>query len=1196
MPVKEQNIKLVQSRVMLDVPEGGGQPSATVIEDGASNAIFDDISELARAGGNVSLRKVHVVVQTDDTSGFYGSNVIIAKPPEDPRVSVTLFTTGQTFDNRTQVQSRVEAYLNKGPLWPGYLYENHIQGQRTVQIFQRPENEVPSVGHTLVLIQDENKTTQKEQYIRAVKVSSVIRTFTESTQSGDVTYKAAIVTIELSDPLRYDFKGSPASRLFKVAPDGSIVRDTVVADAGSYVGVIGLAQQAHIGDYTIQAKGIFTQLVPNAQTESPIPLVKPYPAGSVYVAGTGKITYTTSQNWNTSTNLVLPSGCYPKSLRISTGGTVITDNAGVLYVGAAQVGTIDYDNGILTVNSGNYSDSKTIEYVPAAPSLKHPVSHEIPVTQESRSLSYVGALEPIPVPRSLTVSYKAQGKWYVLREDGGGTISGIDKSFGVGTYNPDTGSYVLTLGALPDVGSSIVLSWGAPTNETKWPVTTLPINQKITISPPNNDAIIPGQLSITWSDGTNNKTATADVYGNLSGDATGTVKYSSNEITFQPNLLPPVGTLLHVNYYHGAKSSDSWWMPSRNSSGQLVVNASKLPILPGSFELTWHTLIDTTVLGLYNTDQLAQMGIEPQRFDPTHYAKDDGNGNIILNGNNIGTINYTTGVVTWNPDVIVKIPQPVYRSVRIPGYNLFRLVLDGINYVNAPSMFPLNDPDYNGYLGTVTANYISQSSNNNQTDDVLFQPGVQLIAGVSAQLIPGAQVLLNGTNLPWGDSGVGVLRERTPSGWVNRGNIDYINGKVELTSWIAGQPSTVTRLSCVSTVGKEISNTFVFRTAASPLRPGSLTLQFATSNGVSTVTANLDGTISGEGIFGSVDYENGLVRVYFGEIVPIAGNENEPWFIPGINWNGYTFKPLAVAVDTLRYTAVAYSYLPLDANILGLDPVRLPSDGRVPMFRNGGFVVVGNTKTYNAGNVTPNQTVNVGRTRLSRVRVIGGDGKTITSGYTTDLDAGTVTFTNTAGYVMPITIEHRVEDMAQVSDVQINGSLTFTRPVTHDYPIQGSYVSSALIAGDLRARVSLIFDQSTWTGVWADNVTGSEATATFNYGVFPITVTNAGAITERWMIQFTNSTAFTVSGEHVGTIATGNTSTDCSPINPVTGVPYFTIPALGWGSGWSAGNVLRFNTIGAQFPVWVARTVQQGPETITDDSFTILVRGDVDKS
>jgi len=81
----------------------------------------------------------------------------------------------------------------------------------------------------------------------------------------------------------------------------------------------------------------------------------------------------------------------------------------------------------------------------------------------------------------------------------------------------------------------------------------------------------------------------------------------------------------------------------------------------------------------------------------------------------------------------------------------------------------------------------------------------------------------------------------------------------------------------------------------------------------------------------------------------------------------------------------------------------------------------------------------------------------------------------------------------------------------------------------------------------------------------------------------------------VGVIATGTTTTVCAPINPASGTPYFTIPAAGWGLGWSTGNVFRFNTVGAYFPVWVVRTIQQGPETVTQDSFTLLIRGDVDR-
>ena len=142
--------------------------------------------------------------------------------------------------------------------------------------------------------------------------------------------------------------------------------------------------------------------------------------------------------------------------------------------------------------------------------------------------------------------------------------------------------------------------------------------------------------------------------------------------------------------------------------------------------------------------------------------------------------------------------------------------------------------------------------------------------------------------------------------------------------------------------------------------------------------------------------------------------------------DGKIFRPEPVAASSLRYSAVAYSYLPLDADLLGIDPVRLPSDGRVPIFRPGGFAVVGHTGRITTS-VSNGQTIDCARVRLSRVRVVGHDGVVIHTGYITDLEAGTVTFTNVTGYSQPVTIEHRIEDMAVVRDVQINGEISFTR-------------------------------------------------------------------------------------------------------------------------------------------------------------------------
>ena len=133
----------------------------------------------------------------------------------------------------------------------------------------------------------------------------------------------------------------------------------------------------------------------------------------------------------------------------------------------------------------------------------------------------------------------------------------------------------------------------------------------------------------------------------------------------------------------------------------------------------------------------------------------------------------------------------------------------------------------------------------------------------------------------------------------------------------------------------------MFRTGAAPLRPGSLSIQYARAvGGTQNVTAGIDGKIEATDISGSVDYETGLVRVRFGTMVTAAGNESQPWYAADrVGTDGKIFRPEPVAASSVRYSAVAYSYLPLDADLLGIDPVRLPSDGRVPIFRPGGFAV-----------------------------------------------------------------------------------------------------------------------------------------------------------------------------------------------------------------------------------------------------------------
>lgn len=1192
MPIQTGDVKLLKSAVMADVPEGGGAPTGTVIADGVSNAIFPDISELDRAGGRVSMRKTFVGVQTDDTATYFGANVIVADPPEDPRVSVTLFSTESTFDTRTQAASRVESYLNRGAEWGGFLYENHIAGQRVIQLFQRPTAELPVVGQTLVLVQNEGASNEVIQYIRATDVTSTTRKFYDAVSQQD--YDANVVTIELSDALRTDFTGSPAARTFARTGASAKVRDTTVADAGTYVGVVPLAEAAGISDFTVRAESVFSQLVPSAQIETPISDVRSNGISTALVPTGGPVTVSMTLTFATTQNLFVGGPIYPGSLSVARNGITLTDQGGRLMNSGVEVGTVDYDNGILTLASnvfGTGGGTHTVTFTPASVPELISDQRAILVTAENRSLSHAFTLDDLPLRRSLSISYLAQGRWYVLRDDGSGVLKGNESAYGVGTINYTTGSVVVTLGALPDVGSAIVIqsfsdaTTVAPNNTilTHGSKVFAPINTSGQVSEERGAKPIEiGALVVAWTLGGVNKSALDDGFGNLTGDATGTVDYSAGVVRISPTILPPAGTTFLLDY----DASDRLTQSVPPTGGSLPPN-----ITPGSVSLFADIKIFYYHSGSYQlafatrTEDLVVIsddGAGGLRF------KDPGNGALVP----CGTINYSTGAISIVQDNILGDDADASGPIA-SGIGLDRryssLTWNNLGSARTRHLQVQGDLFLVYFSGGVASPNSVSVAVSNYFVRTLMVPNYTL---------RNASFTLGGTRyLQLTDNTLVHTPSPTAGGGTPAGSVLAAGGVVNLSYWPASASPIISDwrgLIAPPTVGVQAPFTApsaIFRTAAAPIRPASLSVLGTMQDGTTfNVTAGSDGKINGTRVKGRVDYEYGLVELYF---VNPAGDVAFNTDLTHLGIAGLTTIPAdLVMLNSVRYNAVSYSYLPLDADLLGIDPVRLPSDGRVPIFRAGGFAVVGHTGEITA-TVANAQTIDCARVRLSRVRVIGNDGVVINTGYTADLEAGTVTFTDVTGYSQPVTVQHRVEDMAVVREVSISGDISFTRALTHTYPL-GSFVSSALIAGDLFARTSLIFDQATWDNSWKDAVVGSAATATFNSAQYPIAVTNRGAITERWIVRFTGSTAFEVIGENVGVIATGNTAVQCAPMNPATGVPYFTIDPLGWGAGWAAGNILRFNTIGAEFPVWVVRTVQQGPETVPDDQFTLLIRGDID--
>lgn len=304
-----------------------------------------------------------------------------------------------------------------------------------------------------------------------------------------------------------------------------------------------------------------------------------------------------------------------------------------------------------------------------------------------------------------------------------------------------------------------------------------------------------------------------------------------------------------------------------------------------------------------------------------------------------------------------------------------------------------------------------------------------------------------------------------------------------------------------------------------------------------------------------------------------------------------------VAQDTVRYNAVAQVYLPLDSSVIGIDATRLPADGKVPVLHVGDMVVISNHLKHDLGSAhQAGQTVSLPRQNLDRLCITDNQGTHLNAElYDYDLAKGTVTWQTSldlSAYQLPLAAVCIWEEENRLMGVDINGSLKLQFPISRDYPVDNTHISSAILLGDMNVRASEPFSQAAWTQVWQDTRIGAPILARLNVADYPMTLTSDGAVSERWLLKFNNTTQFELYGERLGLIAEGDIYNDFAPVNPVTKKPYFTLPRAAMTGGFAAQNCVRFNTYGTPRGVWVIRSVQPSAKRQSQkDGFMLCLRG-----
>jgi len=231
-------------------------------------------------------------------------------------------------------------------------------------------------------------------------------------------------------------------------------------------------------------------------------------------------------------------------------------------------------------------------------------------------------------------------------------LRGASASFGSGRINYETGSWLLTTGALPDVDTPILLLWGTPI------VTFVRSNLSVDKAAFEFDlgqvGIAPG-VTVTWLLEGVSKTAISNAQGKFTGDATGEINYALGTGKIIPNKLPQKNTQFSVIYNFGDQltQTKSAVAPDLNQKLSFTIGTGAA-IQPNSVELRI-PVIDQ----LENTTGTAIVVDVPINNTV---------GNLVAkNGDIQGTINYTTGAVEVIPMLIVKEFKQIYTPTTMYG-------------------------------------------------------------------------------------------------------------------------------------------------------------------------------------------------------------------------------------------------------------------------------------------------------------------------------------------------------------------------------------------------------------------------------------------------------------------------------------------------------------------------------------------------
>ncbi|PWV65996.1 hypothetical protein [Plasticicumulans acidivorans] len=1171
MPITDDSITYYASQRMTDYDDGGGLPSPTVIVFGAENGIWPDLAELDFTGV-VNVRSIFAIAATADDSEWYRAYSFIAQPPISDDVSIALLPPGAWDDTRVDVVGRSTNELLAASYFPGFLMPGAGVGSRQIQIWQQPGNEAPVPGDVLVL-----QSASAEQYVRVAAVESAMRTRVDD--KGE--YARTVLTVTLSDDsaLESSFTGTDIARADpQVASLASVVRVTLATGAARLWGIAATTAPIALGSPTVQVERIRQPLVPSATTETAIASLQAGASRAQLVQAGGVLRLASGV---TGSVIYLARAITPGTVTISGTATLVDLGDGTA-AGSGLTATIDYASGTIRTSIGG---TWHVDAAPAARVVGVVDTAETAVTTGNRGYTYAYTAEPPPAPGTVSVSYLSDGTWLTLADDGAGTLSGAG---GAGSVSYVDGDILPSLAALPDLGSSIVYQYAVAAEYTRRDGGSVILDARHRVELPAG--LQPGSVSASWTSAGVARTLVVGSDGVISGHASGSLVHGTGIADVVYAYLPDPGSMVHWLVERRAVSTGTLAATHINATScSCTLPAPAVPIRPGGLRVTLRAVRLDANPSTTGTNDVVDL--QPSFWIEDAALIDDGAGRLLWGGVDVGSVDYATG------DIVISLSSSTARESWLTYYSDARgkELQTRISVGTLPSIDAAPVVDY---WSTIDASA--------DADELYAEAGPLRVAlPVGGEEIVSGSLSLNLSGDRYWESGGVVYRALVPTSGAATavGVLDAAAGVVTITVTPGTPVSSATLEALLTRSAVRPTTELVGYVPSRPLK-GGVTQIHATATDGTAISATDDGSgVLATGLLrGTIDVDSGLYRLRFGDWLAVASltpdDLTAAWYSADLIVGDQIWRPRAVLPETVRLTTVAVSSVPLSSDQVGMPSTRLPIDGQLPIFRAGDAVLVHYTHETTGGMPAAGTVINLGYDRLQRVRVLDAAGQRVSSTlYTVDLDAGLLTWVtplDLTGHSAPYSYQARIADVIRCRRVDVDGTLTLMRAVSHDYPA-GSFVSTLQEHGTLQPRTSYLHAQQTWTGVWSDEVIGAAAALTYDDAAQPIAVTGAGAVEEHWRITLTDSAGnVKIYGRALGLVALGNVNDGLSPINDTTGVPYWSMAAAGFSLDRTVGSTIIFRTHPCGVKLALVRTVDLDASASGVDSFKVETAGGVD--